>query len=789
MGGSLLIDAMTLSPVLDWTGTALSHLPMLLAEVSPLTRLLGNVWLGVQVALGLGFVIFVHELGHFLAAKTFGVRCDKFYIGFDVPISIGPIRFPRTLGKFQWGETEYGIGIIPLGGYVKMLGQDDDPRAAEEEAKRTRLGEGEEAPLDPRSYPAKPVWQRMIIISAGVVMNLIFAVILAAVAYWVGVPYPPTVAGSTLAGSPAWAAGIQTGDQVVKFGDRKEEDPNLRYSDFAVSVVMRGFEDKDQPLPLTVLRGDKQVELTAIPSAKYSKDSDIYRIGLMTPTIPTVGTPPYSPNSFLAQRKPNLQPGDVITAVDGEPLPVDPRFNQVLGSELTQRFQAKFEQPVTISIQRPAGKSDSSPEKLTLELPPVPVKTLGLGFSPGPVTAIQTDSIAAKSDLRVGDIIQAVNGQPVENALHLPARIGELAGQQIKFTVRRPSHAPAETPAAADATVASAEMSAETSTEIPAEATDKPPRPELAQADAERSAVAAKSSSAGELKPEPKFDTIEIKMPGPERASFDPISDIAGELSLGGLGIAFEVKPTISSVDPTHWQPADAFHVGDELLQIQWLASPEAKKELSEQFRPQAFETFTLGSQLTVSSLYDMLQSLPAGSKVRCWVRRDGKTVDAVANLEYAKDWYWHQRGIALSPMTSMHQTDSVATALNLGLWETTRRFNDVLDFLRLLVTGKIGAKGVGGPIAIAEAAGSEASFGVSRLLLFLTLLSANLAILNFLPIPALDGGHMVFLIAEAIRGKPLNEALQVRLTMLGVLGLLSLMAFVIVKDIMRLMT
>ena len=73
--------------------------------------------------------------------------------------------------------------------------------------------------------------------------------------------------------------------------------------------------------------------------------------------------------------------------------------------------------------------------------------------------------------------------------------------------------------------------------------------------------------------------------------------------------------------------------------------------------------------------------------------------------------------------------------------------------------------------------------------MIFLTLLSANLAILNFLPIPALDGGHMMFLIAEAIRGKPVNEALQVRLTMLGVLGLLSLMAFVIVKDIMRLVS
>ncbi len=80
------------------------------------------------VALGLGFVIFVHELGHFLAAKLFGVQCDKFYVGFDPPIKIGPIRLPSKLFHFQWGETEYGIGIIPLGGYVKMLGQDDDPR-------------------------------------------------------------------------------------------------------------------------------------------------------------------------------------------------------------------------------------------------------------------------------------------------------------------------------------------------------------------------------------------------------------------------------------------------------------------------------------------------------------------------------------------------------------------------------------------------------------------------------------------------------------------------------------
>ena len=86
-------------------------------------------WLVIlQVAIGLGFVIFVHELGHFLVAKACGVKCEKFYIGFDIN--------GWNLGKFTWGETEYGIGILPLGGYVKMLGQDDNPAAAAREAQR-----------------------------------------------------------------------------------------------------------------------------------------------------------------------------------------------------------------------------------------------------------------------------------------------------------------------------------------------------------------------------------------------------------------------------------------------------------------------------------------------------------------------------------------------------------------------------------------------------------------------------------------------------------------------------
>ncbi|HAC89114.1 MAG TPA: metalloprotease, partial [Planctomycetaceae bacterium] len=176
---------------------------------------------------------------------------------------------------------------------------------------------------------------------------------------------------------------------------------------------------------------------------------------------------------------------------------------------------------------------------------------------------------------------------------------------------------------------------------------------------------------------------------------------------------------------------------------------------------------------------------LPLGSKLACHFNRDGKTISAdLQVLESLNSFSTDQRDLLLAGLTQTHRTTDWTKGLSLGLWETKRRFEEVLGFLRLLFTGRVGMGGVAGPVKLFDFAAQEASEGTSRLLIFLTMLSANLAILNFLPIPALDGGHMLFLTFEAIRGKPLNEELQVRLTMAGVLGLLTLMAFVILKDI-----
>lgn len=704
--GSLLNDSL-----IPFTWNLILALPILGAG-----ELLSNLNQWTQVALGLGFVIFVHELGHFLAAKTFGVRCDKFYVGFDVPIRIGPIRLPASLAKFKWGETEYGIGIIPLGGYVKMLGQDDDPRKAEEEAAKTRQGDGEEAPLDPRSYTAKPVWQRMIIISAGVVMNLIFAVILAGVAYYYGVKYTPTVVGDSYAGGPAWQADIRPGDQVLKVAGMPAKLEKLRFDDFRMETVFHGLDYGDKEIPIQLRRNGEIVESGIIPTQKYSPARlKLYTIGCRSSLTPTIGPMRFSPNSYLAEANPAVQPGDVVVAFNGEKLPVDERYGVTMGDEFIRRFQANWNKPVTLELER-----KDSPNVL-VEIPAIPVKSIGIGFAMGPVTALRKSSPAAESGIQVGDLIQKINGEAVVDSLRLPHQAALLAGQEVTLEVLR---------------------------------------------------------GTGD-----KAETLEFKMTGPEQARFDMLAPVATELSLSGLGIAYAVEKTISVVDEAASKAG--FEVGDELLKVQWVVTDEERAALSGSFRDIAFEVRDLDEKDNTALLFSDLQGIPEKSTLVCAVRRDGKIKDNLkGTVAYQEDWNWHIRSLSLTSLSDVHYAKDLSDAAALGFWETKRRFKSVLRFLRLLVTGRLSINGLGGPITIAQQAASEASFGTSRLLLFLTMLSANLAILNFLPIPALDGGHMVFLTAEAIMGKPVNEALQIRLTMAGVLCLLGLMAFVIVKDI-----
>lgn len=683
------------------------------------------------VVLGLGFVIFVHELGHFLAAKTFGVKCEKFYVGFDVPIKIGPIRLPSKLAHFQWGETEYGIGVIPLGGYVKMLGQDDDPRKLKEEAERIRtqdpnaVGQDTARPaLDPRSYPAKPVFARMIIISAGVIMNLIFGVLMAAVAFKIGVPYDPAIIGEVIPGDPAWKAGIQPGDKIVHVATVTDE--QLSFNDMRQKVALAGIRDPNAPVSLTYERDGSKTDLSVMGTTVHSAADS--KIKLLTLGIRAASTTQLSKTHAFDRHRRNegdkpgdLKPSDVIVGVNGVPLPSVPFSDLPMGYHLERVLHPRLNESVTLQVERADGDKK---KKVDVELPPVPLKTLGVSFGIESVSAVVDPSPASKAGVQLGDKPIRFNGKPIEDGLTLPFVVAGFAGKEVTLDLQR-----------SDETLS-------LSWTVPVE-----------------------------------FQLVNtISM-------FSPSG-----MELPGSGLVYKVADTVQGQAVDTASSATGLQAGDRIKQIQFVPRTDAQKKYYKDVidSKSLLEKIPVDSAHNVQFFFEMLQILPERLPVVVDYERKGKIESTELSVQIDSVLHWPDRGLSLQPLKKTYQADGWIPALKLGVFEIWRRLGDVTEFLTLLVQGKA-FNAIGGPGTIAVQATDAASQGISPLLMFLTLLSANLAIVNFLPIPALDGGHMVFLATEAVLGRPVDEELQMKLTLGGVVGLLCLMAWAIFNDYIHL--
>jgi regulator of sigma E protease len=696
------------------------------------------------VVVGLGFVIFVHELGHFLAAKAFGVKCDKFYVGFDVPIRLGPIRLPAKLIHFKWGETEYGVGAIPLGGYVKMLGQDDDPRKAEEEAKRIREqadADGvqlTESGLDPRSYPAKPVYARMVIISAGVIMNLIFGAIFAAGAYMWGAPYMPCVVGSVIAGDPAWANGIHPGDRIVAVAASRPKEKELRFEDMRQEVALHGMATPDTPIPLVVERDGKEINFAFKGNLKNDV-KPIMTIGILNASTTEVAKDrAFQPgliydaeNSANAVHLPDISIGEKIVGVNGERLLDFQGQNAPASYELHKRIDSKFSDTIKVTVESVAEK-DKAATTREVEWAPVPRRTVGIQYAIGPVVQIQQDSPASQAKVGLSDRPVSLNGQPIVDAATLPLAVAKLAGQSVTLTLKR-----------------------------------------------------MQKENEGEL--------YDFQWSVPTDFIFPTTmggSGMAG-YELPGSGLVVSVLREVAGVEEHSSAQAAGLQAGDSLRQIQ-VIKPEDKKRLDaldKQFAKASilYEEQPLDALHNAVYVNESIQWLPIGTEIKLEYERDGKMATATVQVQSDKQWMSPDRGIVFTPMSETYSEKNVGAAIGMGISEVGDQMKNVVRFLYMLVTNKVQVKMLGGPGVIFYAATQEAAQGPTRLLLFLTMLSANLAIINFLPIPALDGGHMMFLAVEAIRGKPLDENLQMKLTMGGVMALLGLMLFVIVNDVLNL--
>ncbi len=689
------------------------------------SAILQMAWNIAKVAIGLGFVIFVHELGHFIVAKLCGVKCEKFYVGFDIPIKIGPLQLPSRLGRFRWGETEYGVGILPLGGYVKMLGQDDDPRMAQQEAERIRIkkeagaemdnsvaassAEEDDYVLDPRSFPAKPVPHRMAIISAGVIMNLIFAVLFATYAFSVGVPFTPTEVGGTVPGSPAWQAGLEPRSRIIKIGANGQRSEKLRF-DWDLSNGGVGLAQDQEDLPLLVRTEDGEEKLYKIrPVMAPKTKAKIPMIGVAPAKTLTIGD--ITRGSAAAQA--SLQQGDRIIAANGEPV-----ADGYVLEELLARLPDK---ELVLTIERPSDskkKEEADVERIDAKLAPNPLRRLGLIMTHGPVLSIRPGTPAERAGLKIGDLLVSIDGQPLHDPMTLPAVLRKYYDREVTLGVRR-----------------------------------------------------------GE-------ETLQLTITPEQPTAADWTLSSGFPMAAEAIGAAYEITRTVRDVVPGG--PADnaGIQPGDTMVGVSFRSEDPEDKKLR-LFNRRA--NFPLADgKLGWVFVFEAVQQIGPDAYVTLSYERGGQQTDVELKPIESEVNNSH-RGMHLKLVQEINTAESWRDALALGFRQTKEDAQRVVTFLKKLFTGGLSPTSIGGPLAIIAVAGTEASQGVPRLLMFLTFLSANLAVINFLPIPALDGGHMLFLLAEGIRGKPVNERTQVALTLAGVACLLGLMIFVFGLDIHRL--
>jgi regulator of sigma E protease len=259
----------------------------------------------------LGVLIFVHELGHFLMARRIGVRVLAFSLGFG----------PKLIG-FRRGDTEYRISAVPLGGYVKMAGENPDD---------ARSGAADE-------FLSKTKWQRFQVLVMGPVMNLVLAIVVMAVVLYQGAPVPAflqqaPVIGSLTDQSPLKAAGLQPGDRFITV----DGDPVTTWEELLDAVVAKS----KRRVSLRVDRGGKMIDTTFAPDGIGKYDMvNLDSLGMLPIMHPQVSS--VQPNSPAHEA--GLRPGDVVLAVAGE--------SGITRERLVEVIKANEGKPIILQIKR-----------------------------------------------------------------------------------------------------------------------------------------------------------------------------------------------------------------------------------------------------------------------------------------------------------------------------------------------------------------------------------------------------------------------------------------------------
>lgn len=804
---------------------------------SGIAAMWGTVWPYLVMFGGFSVIVFIHELGHFAVAKWAGVRVDKFAVGFG-----------REILGFTKGETRYSLNILPLGGYVKMLGQEDFDDKAEELKYKD----------NPNSFPNKPIGHRMAIVSAGVIMNLFFACFVFMIVFLIGMEGTSPRIAAVEPDSPAEQAGLLPGDLIKEInGDRVLEFSEVRYA-----VLLA---EPHEPIEIIVQR-DGEVLPPIYITPKYrdpSSNADIKRLQIgiapgVTRKILYVG-PQIDPD-----RPDHPHVGDVFVEIDGREV-TDDNASMMLANLVYAEGD--------VYVERPDPKNpDAPPTRVRIEVPPLlqihpadgkdprTISVLGLT----PMAKFRYIDLAGRAHLggiKEGDIILNFGDKQYPSRADISQSIRDNAERDLFYRVRR-----------ADGTVAKGFVRPKAIRKGPATIHSLILDSEEGNAVFETVREDGVAAGAGIEQGDIVLRIKDIDNPSGSvvrkaiRTSPGSRIEIAVRKPSGRVKNTIVTPQRSGAIGATYRIVADQLlRVGAIVERVDGRLTPAAEanipagaliksvdgesvtkwRELIDAFRAKAGTTVRLayndtageshvanfrvphsirtalalgpesrilsiagqeavavtehGETRTLSVRYRRgtqaaLEQVVGQKGVEIEYRANHFAKKQIARIDVTEDMVdpWLSRvafspSVMTAPATVPLKGEGVIEAIGIGAHKTYYFILQVYTFLeRMIFTRSLGMESMSGPLGIFDMGSKVAEADFVRFLFFLGMLSANLAVINFLPLPIVDGGLMIFLMIEKIKGSPISLRVQVATQMIGLFLIIGIFLFVTYQDVLR---
>jgi regulator of sigma E protease len=595
----------------------------------------------------------------------------------------GQLHF--TFGKKgRSGETEYRVGLIPFGGFVKMLGQED-------------MGKVESSD-DPRAYGNRPVSKRIAVISAGVCFNVISAIIIFMIVFLVGIKMPPAIVGGISPGSPAAQAGLRGGDEIIEIGGKGG---NLDFTDIRMAAAL---SNKGESVELKVLREDGSVnKVSLVPEIPEGSPEGLKAFGIPAPKTLTIEEVS-DPEALFIQT--GLKKDDVIRQINGK--------NIATGWELEEELLEIVSPSVKLGIER-----TGEPEPIEIEIPlyystavtrePKSDSDLSHIYSMVPCLRIsqvqqRAEGEAEGPDLETGDVIVGIG--EVEYPTYLQMREVTNAHEDIEVEVKVLRK----------------------------------------KEDGREEILKVKRKPTSVNTSEGKKVLIGIAV---ELALEQPL--ITKTIEVEGMGkLDIPAGARITAVDGT---PVRDF--GDIVREIQRYPNEQITIE------------YRINEEIAGSAPLDV---------------GDGK--------EFIQAYGFGSVDIPLKLMERLYKASGPIDAIGMGFKKTVQFVVQTYLTLNSVIGGQVGADNIMGPIGIITISYTVISqSSLVDYLYVLGLISACISVINFLPMLPFDGGHLIFLLVEKVKGSPVNERIQMSLATVGWVLVAALALYVTFNDIVKLVT